>query len=120
MSILHTYNSERGFPLLWTGKSDVPVITLENCEKWYSIYLVHPDGTVEKVPVGIIQGILDTTDGLWVDHFYHPHLLLLLAKHYAGETHSVALEVAAGRWLMCDYIAKSAGPEMGYFLSEDN
>ncbi len=98
-----THLSGRGEPLLWQGQCVVPVITLENYEKWYHIYVVHPDGTVEPVPSSLLTKIVDDGHGiLWQDHFFHPELLLLVAQHYKGEAHTTAVEIAAGRWMLND------------------
>lgn len=88
------YVSNHGHPLLWQEPLDVPVVTVENYEKWYSLYVLFPDGRVETVPG---ETILDVDSGgncLWIDHCFHPRLLLLVAKHYGGCSHPTALEAA--------------------------
>lgn len=98
------FKSERGHELLWQEPLDIPVVTLENYEKWYSIYVLHPDGTVEKVSVDDIFEALDRAavgrGSVWVDHYYHPELLKEVARMYNGEVHQTTLELAMGRWVI--------------------
>lgn len=100
-----TYYSDRGIPLLYVGKTfDKPMITLENYDKWYNIFLVMPDGSVKIVDTRDIEIVNDKNDfQLWIDHLYHPRLLYLLAKHLDAYTDIRSLEVAAGRW-MTEYV----------------
>lgn len=110
------YYSDRSNPLIATQVLDVPIVTLENYEKWYCIYLLHPDGTVTKVPLQIIEKVNNNPKrALWVDHRYHPELLLRIAKEIGGVADLVTLEIAAGRWVM-----EADGYEgFFYFLDED-
>lgn len=99
-----TYLSKRNIPLLYIGKPvSVPVLTLENYTKWYSIYLVMPDGTVDTINSDVILEIVSQYQSreypcLWVDHLYHPLLLQKLAEKLNAELDERAQEVAAGRW----------------------
>lgn len=101
-TIYRTYVSRRGFPLLYVGKPmAVPVLTLENYTKWYGIYLVMPDGTVQGVNPSDIESMTTAyLDAIWADHLYSPHLLYRLAKHLRAELDERAMEVAIGRWLL--------------------
>lgn len=107
------FRSDRGFPLMYQEVSTTPVITLENYDKWYNIFVIQPDGTVEIVNPGLIDELNDGT--LWVDHTFHPKLLLLIAKHYGGQVPPTTLEIAAGRWVMED----RPNFDMGYFLDDE-
>ena len=109
--------SEKGIPLLWQGQVDVPVVTAEAYEKWYSLYIVYPDRRVEKVSPVLIDEVMSKGPQLWIDHEFHPRLLLLIAKHVDGEAHSLALEVAAGRWVMNNH---SNIVPMEYFLENED
>lgn len=109
------YKSERGFPLLCQQAIGVPVVTLENYEKWYHIYVIQPNGIVEIVDPGLVVE-LASKETLLIDHEFHPKLLLLIAQKIGGSVHPVSLEVAAGRWIMSDH---SLCVEMSYFLNED-
>lgn len=98
----HIYFSERNFPLLYVGEPlDVPVITLENYTKWYEIYMVTSNGQVKKVPISIVQEVMEKyTDALWHDHHIHPRLLYRIAALIGGCVDERAIEVAAGRWMI--------------------
>jgi hypothetical protein len=98
----HNYVSLRGHPLLYVGPPlPTPIVTLENYCKWYEIHIVNPDGAVEKVPVQLIQQICDEQKKpLWIDHNFHPQLLILIAAHLKAEYDEMAVEVAAGRWVL--------------------
>lgn len=96
-----TYLSWRNLPLLYVGKPlDKPVLTLENYTKWYRVQLVMPDGSVQDVESG---KILEADDKIqvngWVDHLYHPQLLIQLARDLDAYTDERAIECAGGRWL---------------------
>lgn len=98
-----TYLSERGFPLLYVSEpGSVPTLTLENYTKWYEgLYLVTPEGAVQKVAIEIVELVMDKhDDALWIDHVYHPRLLYRLAQHLGAELDERALEVAIGRWML--------------------
>lgn len=96
------YFSERGHPLLFVGEPcSVPVITAENYTKWYNLYIVMPDGSVQQVESGDILEIDDRKVGcLWVDHHFHPRLFYRLAEKLGGTIDERAVEVAAGRWMI--------------------
>jgi hypothetical protein len=102
MKQYRTYFSPRGIPLLYIGEPcEVPVVTLENYTKWYEIFLVMPDGSVQAVPSNIVSNIDDPKVGLlWVGHHFHPRLLYRLADYYNGCTDERAVETAAGRWMI--------------------
>ncbi|AMO35323.1 hypothetical protein [Lysinibacillus sphaericus] len=76
------YFSERGIPLLSQYFEDVnenelmkPLLTMENYEKWYSMYIIYPDGKVEKFSSSTKENC-DT----WYDHAVYPSYFHLIAK----------------------------------------
>ena len=88
-------------PLICTTPKDYPIITAENYEKWYSLFILHPDVSVTPVPPGDIMDMCDIfRRSFWVDHAFHPTLLLALAHYYGGSADIVTLETAAGRWVL--------------------
>lgn len=97
--VVHTYYSWRGQPLIFVGKSDVPIVTMENYCKWYGIQVVFPDGRVENVHPNVLDELCGN-DHFIGDHNYHPELLRRVAKHYGGHADYVSLEASAGRWAM--------------------
>lgn len=101
-------------PLLDGPPETGSIITLENYEKWYRIFKVDANGTVSSVNPGLIEE-LSGGECLWIDHCYHPVLLLRLAKYFGAEVSPVTLEVAAGRWVMEDH---SMSVPFCYFLED--
>lgn len=97
-----TYLSPRGHLLLYVGEPiDKPIITLENYTKWYEIYLIKPEGAVEKVDNDIVLAVLgEHRDAQICDHVFHPRLLYRVAQELEGELEERAAEVAAGRWML--------------------
>lgn len=77
-----TYFSERGLPLItqWFEDEDDkinPVLTMENYVKWYSMYIIYPNGKVERVP----PSLEDTCD-TWYDHAVYPSYFHLIAERF--------------------------------------
>lgn len=94
------YLSDRGKMLVHQQAYEgTPIVTVENYEKWYSLFLIQPDGTVEKIPSQILLDAM-TINRWWIDHSFHPSLLLAVAKHYGGEVPDTTLEMVAGRWVL--------------------
>ena len=103
ISQFQTYYSLHGCPLLYVGKPcSVPILTLENNDKWYQgIHLVMPDGTVQLVQDETILLIVNKyPDTYWIDHCYNPRLLYRLAKHVNAEVDERAIEVVLARSIM--------------------
>ena len=99
------YFSDRGLPLLFVHRlNNIPVVALENYTKWYSIYLIVPNGGKGEVvkidPRTIFEVCAKYSDARWVDHLYHPRLLYRLAQHLNATVCERSAEVAAGRWIM--------------------
>ena len=95
------YKSPRGMMLLDQTPSDKPILTGENYEKWYDLYLLHPDGTVEPVTKNYdIDDCNYETGCVWIDHNYHPEIFNKMAGKHGWYIGQVAIEVAAGRWAL--------------------
>ncbi|GLI90468.1 hypothetical protein [Bacillus subtilis] len=69
------YVSEDGVPLVSQYTREVPVLTVEDYDKWYDLYLIMPDGEVRTV--GWDQKELQ--DG-WRDHCIVPYNMHKLAQ----------------------------------------
>ena len=95
-----TIVSDRNIPLLCQEVSSFPLIVLEDWNKWYSAFVLFPDGRVEKVSIDVIVEIEDKEGTmLYRDHNFHPKLLALLGKHYGAEVDWKSDEMATGRWV---------------------
>jgi hypothetical protein len=96
--------SPRGIRLLCQEVSDFPIVTLEDHNKWYSVFVVRKtaDGEtdiLELRPSQIDELDLDDCDGLAINDNFHPTLLEQIAKHFDGEVDWRADEMAIGRWI---------------------
>lgn len=95
-----TYFSKRRAPLVYCGSpQDRPVLTVENRPKWCGLELVMPDGTVQEVGYGELQGVADAR-GTWpyVDHVPDPTVVSELAAKMGWHVDGVSYEVMVGRW----------------------
>ncbi|MBD8523812.1 hypothetical protein [Lysinibacillus fusiformis] len=110
------YFSERGIPLItqWledAGEEISPVLTMENYEKWYCMYIIYPSGKVEKVT----PSLEDTCD-TWYDHAVYPSYFHLIAERfgctYDNRTFALVCErfvedVLDGKWTaLSEYLPK--------------
>lgn len=96
-----TYVSSRGIPLLCqTPWEHGPIITAENHNKWYSLFVLHPDGSVSTVDVKDIIRLEEKDNmNLYIEHNFNPKLLYLLAAELKGEVDWLTNEVVTGRWV---------------------
>lgn len=98
---LKVYYSERGNALLYAGPTPTkPILTLENYCKWYGVYKVNPDDTVEHVDPEILSEVSKKyPDALMGDHNFQPHFLYRLAQYMKVDIDKTAIDVAGARWL---------------------
>ncbi len=97
------YFTDRNLPLAYHGHShDVPVVALECYCKWYSIYVVRPDGTVVCAHDEYSDELYEVYDAVkgvpYVDHVFNPDVLHVFAKRIGGHICSESLELCIGRW----------------------
>lgn len=92
--------SKRNIPLIYQRNSTVPIITVENYEKWYDIYIVFPDGEVQTIPMEILEDIIAASKiHVFGDHIYHPIVLHKIAEIYCAEVDYVSENCVTGRWI---------------------
>lgn len=91
--------SERGLPLMLTHVPAFPTITIENYLKWYTFYVVFPDGRAEAI-CAFDHGVATESPYGWSDHIPHPRLLRILAEKLGYEFDRQAEELIAGRWAL--------------------
>lgn len=93
--------SDRNIPLITQKTYDQPILTVENYEKWYSLFLIYPDGSVKAVKTKVINATMKKhEDAAWVDHCFHPILYKKLAEDNGWLIDPVVLEVITGRWVL--------------------
>lgn len=93
--------TDRGFPLLVTVANRTrPVLTVEAYCKWYSLYVVHPDGTFAKVPFADLEPYTPEGMSAYVDHAPNPEAALEMATQRGWLLDPVAYDVMVGRFLV--------------------
>ena len=106
MTTLKQYFSNRGLPLVYYGPfPQQPLITVENYMKWYSIYLVTPEGTVKVVEFMTVEDdLLDVSFStkrsisIVGDHCINPDAVEAWAQKKGYEVDGNSLEMMIGRW----------------------
>jgi hypothetical protein len=91
--------SDRNMPLVWSTTHDPGDITLtvENYCKWYSLFLVHPDGRVEQIPFPG-EGYCKSDESPYADHVPNPVVVQRFAERHGYVIDERAFEVMVGRW----------------------
>lgn len=96
--------SERGIPLVYCGPApkDVPVLTVENYCKWYTLYLIKPNGIVEAYyPNKKLEKECYEKFGFYNgDHNYQPSAVQYIADKEEFILHEEAIEMIIGRYEM--------------------
>lgn len=98
------YFNDRGHPLAYWGEPRIwPVLTVELYLKWYALYLVMPDGSVEKLEYGRYKHLEDQKDTpiLWGDHVLYPPAYDAICEALGLEPDSNSRDLVYGRWV-CD------------------
>jgi len=86
--------SERGLPLIYTGPIvDYPVLTAELHVKWYNLYLMNPNGTIET-----IDPSLEDREVEYVDNVWDPLSLRKWCDKNNIEIDELFYEILVGRW----------------------
>lgn len=90
--------SPRDLPLVLSQPDPMgPLLTVENYCKWYDIYIVFPDGRIEKVPYDLFW--LGPGTG-WNDHVPNPKACQAVAKELNAEWDGCSLEMIVGRYML--------------------
>lgn len=105
------YFSDNGIPLitqhidlLFCDGERKPVLTVENYDKWYKVYIIHPDDTIEGI---FNDKELDESMDSWYDHCILPNYFHELAKRkgcvYDSMTFAMVCERFVSDWLEGDW-----------------
>lgn len=92
--------SERGF-LLPVSKylGSLPVLTVELCCKWYSLYPVHGCAGVEAVDFGLLEPTAAALNvSAYCDHVPNPVVVQAFAEAQGWHLDELAEELIVGRW----------------------
>ena len=101
------YYSDRNIPLVYHGDPPhAPLLTVENYLKWYSIHIIHPDGSV-----GVVEHN-ELVDDAWADHNFKPWVCHQISQALGYEWHDESLEMVIGRYVTeCNEIPWCCGPD---------
>lgn len=92
------YLSDRLMPLLyWGPPPEVPTLTMEAYQKWYEMFLIHPDGSVSKVEFDQLYEVCGYMTP-HIDHVPNPQVVVTLCNKRDWIMHALAHEVMVGRW----------------------
>lgn len=93
--------SRRNLPLVYQGPPPtITTLTVENYGKWYELQALHPDGRVEPVSYGVLEGFCDDNERTpYVDHVPNPVLVERLCNEMGWELDEQAHEMMIGRWI---------------------
>jgi len=112
MPVYLTYYSDRMHPLVYMGVAprESPTLTVENYIKWYSLHLVHLDGSVDVVnfPEWGPSG-----RGGFVDHVPDPVACQKLAADNGWVWDENSLDMIWGRWRREVELAPEYDPDTG-------
>lgn len=79
-----------------------PVLTLENYTKWYTFFLVYPNGKVEEIDYDEVTDAMDDVEELGfcakVDHVWNPLVMERIAQVNNYLVCEQAHECLTGRW----------------------
>jgi len=90
--------STRGLPLITQNIDNLDggtlgILTMENYDKWYSMYIIHVDGSVEEIHEAIINDVFGVT---WIDHAISPRAFhetaINLGLEYDNHTFAMVCE----------------------------
>lgn len=91
------YVSDRNIELLCQSPNEKPTLTAEAYCKWYTLYLLNPDGSVARVANDLIDEYMPA--GCWhIDHCYHGKVFDVLCEQMDWYKDELAQEVAMGRF----------------------
>lgn len=94
-----TLLSHRGHPLVLTnGVPSRSTITVELYEKWYGLFIVHRDGSVEKIPFPDEPEYCHSDESPYVDHVPNPKVVARYAQINDYHVDNLAIELIVGRW----------------------
>lgn len=91
------YTTNRGHQLVHTKHMEIPVLTCELYPKWYSLYLIMPNGEVLEADLGGLDAFAEHS--AVGDHCWSPAALQGFADARDWWIDEVALDLIMGRWV---------------------
>jgi len=90
--------SPRGMPLVYCEPPcKQPVLTVENYLKWYELFLVLPDGSVQAIDFPYAEEFCQGESPCH-DHVPNPRVVMRAAVKYGWMIDRCGLEMIIGRW----------------------
>lgn len=89
------WKSDRGLPLVYCGDIPThPTLTVENYVKWYTLFVIYPDGQVESVVMVDHPGFKTS----WHNHVPNPKACEVYADEMGWEWDETSLDMIYGRF----------------------
>lgn len=92
------YYSPRAVQLALFSHPKEPTLTVELFEKWYSLFLVHPNGQIEEVPFPDDPESCPADVSAYRDHAPNPEVVVNFARNHDYQVDNLSLELIVGRW----------------------
>jgi hypothetical protein len=94
--------SERNIPLVYQFNESFsePVLTVENYCKWYNLYIVNPDKSVNKVDFDALHNFTPKKESSYRDHVPNPKAVKCYADKYSYHLDEQSYEMMVGRWMI--------------------
>lgn len=88
MSIKARFRSERDIALITQEVEEKSVLTVENYVKWYTLYIIYPNGEVEEIDNllkenkdnPLLEKVSDILNDGWYDHCIKPDTFKKIAE----------------------------------------
>lgn len=93
--------SDRNIPLVFQGALHPrakPMVTVECYLKWYNLFAVHPDGSVQNLGFPEEQDC-PADESVCVDHVPNPAAVVAMAHRLGFQVCSESYEILVGRWV---------------------
>jgi len=94
--------SDRNIPLVYQFNEDIsePVLTVENYTKWYNLYLVNHDRSVNKVEFDALHDFTPKDESPYCDHVPNPKAVRTYANIKNFYLDEQSYEMMVGRWVI--------------------
>lgn len=94
--------SDRNIPLVYQFNENIsePVLTVENYTKWYDLYLVNRDRSINKVEYDALHEFAPRNESPYQDHVPNPKAVKCYANNYNYLIDEQSYEMMVGRWVI--------------------
>jgi hypothetical protein len=95
------YTDAEGTPLVYAhAPHTVPILTVSVADKWYTPYLVNPDGSVTEATLHDLEEVTPVNECAWggSTHVWNPHSIQALCVKHGWHLCMSSLQFIIGRW----------------------